>query len=75
MSEFRIPGPGENGDGLGDDRSSLNDVSGFDDVPGPAMEKAGWTTGGVGDPLFVRAFDSGRRWGHRRTVPRRRPTA
>ncbi|ALJ38348.1 hypothetical protein FE88_24380 [Azospirillum brasilense] len=27
------------------------------------MEKAGWTTGGVGDPLFVRAFDSGRRWG------------
>ncbi|WP_282190188.1 reprolysin-like metallopeptidase [Azospirillum brasilense] len=27
------------------------------------METAGRTTGGVGDPLFVRAFDSGRRWG------------
>ena len=27
------------------------------------METARWTTGGAGDPLFIRAFDSGRRWG------------
>lgn len=63
MSEFRIPDPGGNGDGTGDDRSPLDDVSGFDDASGPTMETAGRTTGGVGDPLFVRAFDSGRRWG------------
>ncbi|MBY3756209.1 protease-like protein [Azospirillum formosense] len=57
MSEFRIPDPSENGDGIGDDRSI------FDDASGPAMETAGRTTGGAGDPLFIRAFDSGRRWG------------
>lgn len=55
MSESRIPGLGENGDGIGDDRST------YDGVPGPAT--AGRTTDGANDPLFLRAFDSGRRWG------------
>lgn len=55
MSEPRIPGLGENGDETSDDQSV------YEGIPGPAT--AGRTTGGAGDPLFLRAFDSGRRWG------------
>lgn len=58
MSGFRILGPGETGDGVGDGRSSSED-----DFPPPAMETARRATGGPGDPPFLRAFDSGRRWG------------
>lgn len=58
MSEFRIPGAGENADGIDVDQSTFGG-----EPSDPAMETARRTTGGTGDPLFVRAFDSGRRWG------------
>ncbi|QCO05530.1 reprolysin-like metallopeptidase [Azospirillum argentinense] len=58
MSEFRIPGVGESGDGIGDGRSTFDD-----DFPAPAMETADWSTGGSDNPLFIRALDSGYRWG------------
>ncbi|MBK3733036.1 protease-like protein [Azospirillum brasilense] len=55
MSESRILGLGENEDGIGDDQSA------YDSIAGPVT--AGRTTPGPDDPLFLRAFDSGRRWG------------
>ncbi|KAA0678610.1 reprolysin-like metallopeptidase [Roseomonas genomospecies 6] len=58
MSEFRIPGPVVNADGI-DGHQSAPSGGSFD----PSMETAWRTTGGAGDPLFIRAFDSGRRWG------------
>ncbi|MFC5359180.1 hypothetical protein [Azospirillum himalayense] len=58
MSECRIPGFGESGDGIGSDRPTFDGA-----LSDPAMETAGWTTGGIDDPLFIRALDSGYRWG------------
>lgn len=58
MREFWSPDGGEDGDGIDGVRSNPEE-----DGSGPAMETARRRTDGADDPLFLRAFDSGRRWG------------